>query len=265
VNDKSRGLLPFRVWQLFDLMVEAVRNDDPVEFIAAVGVMAHYVGDACQPLHISYKFNGDPDHLENGAPRGFGVHEAYESAMLNHHAPEILEKLNNLLGIASGQPGMHGLTDFAVTGHDAAVRVVDLMRTAFNTISPDAIIDTFVEEPDRMYERHGKQTIELLAQGARYLAMIWESAWRAGGGKLTSLAGAEPEALAHKYLDTTWAQSFTLDHIGTVLNGQPTSANNRDARSNTRPSRRRSIPNSPTRSRLPIRPKRKHAIKKKKS
>ena len=116
-----------------------------------------------------------------------------------------------------------------------------------------------------MYERHGKQTIELLAQGARYLAMIWESAWRAGGGKLTSLAGAEPEALAHKYLDTTWAQSFTLDHIGTVLNGQPTSANNRDARSNTRPSRRRSIPNSPTRSRLPIRPKRKHAIKKKKS
>ena len=26
------------------------------------GILSHYVGDSCQPLHISYKFNGDPGH-----------------------------------------------------------------------------------------------------------------------------------------------------------------------------------------------------------
>lgn len=217
VKDKSRGLLPFRVWQLFDLMVAAAAKNDPAEFIAAGGVMAHYVGDACQPLHISYKFNGNPDELVAGKPRGTGVHEAYESHMLNRHGPEMLEALNRVLGLEPGKTASHGLTPFAKNGHDAAVQVVDLMRKAFQTISPDDIINTFVEAPDQLWNRHGEATVALLAEGARSLALIWESAWLQGEGKISNLGAVKPEQLSAKYLDKEWAPSKTLDHIAPLL------------------------------------------------
>jgi hypothetical protein len=61
VGDTERGLLPFRVWQFFDEMVDAANHKDATRFVAAAGICAHYVGDACQPLHISYMFNGEPN------------------------------------------------------------------------------------------------------------------------------------------------------------------------------------------------------------
>src|SRR5262249_28309936 len=52
VDVLHRGILPFRVWQIFDRMKEFAVND-PSGFIAAAGILAHYVGDASQPLHGS--------------------------------------------------------------------------------------------------------------------------------------------------------------------------------------------------------------------
>ena len=54
----DEGALPFRVWQLWDLMVAALKKKDVKTFLAAGGVMAHYVGDASQPLHTSYLHHG---------------------------------------------------------------------------------------------------------------------------------------------------------------------------------------------------------------
>src|SRR5678810_1280563 len=51
---QAMGLLPFRVWQIYEAMVEFVKNGQRDEFICAAGTLAHYVGDACQPLHISF-------------------------------------------------------------------------------------------------------------------------------------------------------------------------------------------------------------------
>ena len=39
------------------------------KFVCAAGILSHYVGDACQPLHISYLFNGDPDRAKPGLVR----------------------------------------------------------------------------------------------------------------------------------------------------------------------------------------------------
>lgn len=39
-----RGLLPFRVWQLFDAMVEFASNNEPDKFVCAAGVLTHYLG-----------------------------------------------------------------------------------------------------------------------------------------------------------------------------------------------------------------------------
>ena len=56
----DRGLLPFRVWQFFDEMVAAVKAKDVTRFVAAAGLVTHYVGDACQPLHGSVYADGYP-------------------------------------------------------------------------------------------------------------------------------------------------------------------------------------------------------------
>ena len=52
-----RGILPFRVWQHFERMKEFAATD-PGKFIAAAGTLAHYVGDASQPLHGSTMSDG---------------------------------------------------------------------------------------------------------------------------------------------------------------------------------------------------------------
>jgi len=239
IKDPSRGLLPFRVQQLYQLMVKASHDNDPANFVAAAGAMAHYVGDACQPLHISYKFNGDPDHKEpdgNGkmVKRGDGVHEAYEAHMLNKHAPELLSRLNTKLNIAPGQLGTHGRTDFCASSHDAAVKVVDLMRAAFGTITPDDIIDVFVSDESKLWDRFGEQTVDLIADGSRCLALLWDSAWRAGGGKITVLGSVDKDALKTRYNDPKWAPSLKLADISSELDGSgPGSGNSSGSKKRT--------------------------------
>lgn len=186
IHDSSRGLLPFRVWQLYELMVSAAAAGDAKGFVAAAGVMAHYVGDSCQPLHISYKFNGDPDRKdpETGEIYGHEVHSAYESDMLRSHAPEMLARLNTELGISPGHLGSHGFATFCASGHDAAVATVEVMVNCVRDNSVDAIINSFVEDPKKMWGQFGEDTVKVLAEGSRSLAMIWESAWRQPGNAI---------------------------------------------------------------------------------
>jgi hypothetical protein len=100
---EHRGLLPFRVWQIFDAMVEFAGQGLMKEFVCAAGVLTHYIGDACQPLHISYLHDGDPlrpiEHTfskgkkegeEELRPLGQGVHSAYEDTMVNDNRAAIL-------------------------------------------------------------------------------------------------------------------------------------------------------------------------------
>jgi hypothetical protein len=42
-QEESRGLLPFRVWQIYDSMVSSVRAGKVDEFVCAAGVLSHYV------------------------------------------------------------------------------------------------------------------------------------------------------------------------------------------------------------------------------
>jgi hypothetical protein len=71
--------LPFRIWQIYDEMVEFVQQKKLVDFVCAAGIMAHYVGDACQPLHTSQLHDGPPGEHS-------GVHSAFESTMLDKFA-----------------------------------------------------------------------------------------------------------------------------------------------------------------------------------
>lgn len=180
-EDKHRGALPFRVAQLYDIMVSAVRAKNITEYVCAAGVLAHYVGDACQPLHVSRLHHGEPDD-----PSDDGVHAAYEQTMLDQFAPEIVTGVNDVLdGYHAGDPGGPDL----ITGTDkAAETVVALMKRTIEAIAPRDILDAYDSHPGVgrtkfLWESFGQKTIERLADGARTLAVIWRSAWDEGGGE----------------------------------------------------------------------------------
>jgi hypothetical protein len=215
VGDDSRGLLPFRSWQIFQEMVRAAQHGDAARFVCAAGVLSHYVGDACQPLHISFMFDGIPQ--ADGSKLGKGVHAAYEDNMVDRHVAEIMAGID--------QGGNGATLPLVKSGQEAAVAVVELMQKTFDTISPKDIVDAFVAAgggpahvADALWEQFGSDTIQVMIQGCRYLALLWDSAWKLGGdAKVTELDAVEEAGLSKLYQDRKFVPSRTLDQIGPVL------------------------------------------------
>ncbi|MGO4298865.1 S1/P1 Nuclease [Leifsonia sp. RAF41] len=217
-SDK-RGLLPFRVWQFFDEMVAAVTAKDLARFVAAAGLLAHYVGDACQPLHGSMLADGLPDGT------GTGVHSAYESTMIDRHDAEIVAGIAEATAKAAA-PAV------VASGAEAAAAVVDLMDRSAKAIDPHDLVtayatvatkagDTSVAVTDALWSRFGQKTIGVLVDGALILAMIWQSAWKAADGNAlftpAQLAAIDTATLQKLYEDPGFVPSLTLDQIEAVL------------------------------------------------
>jgi hypothetical protein len=169
-----RGALPFRVAQMFDEMVKHLRAGALDKFVCVAGTMAHYVGDACQPLHVSKLHHGEHES-ENS------VHEVYETRMLDRFAAEFVDRLNTKLGSKRAQGKV-------TTAADAADLTVQLMKQTLKRLPPERILDVFRQSAGQsqtaaMWQELGDDTVAVTAQGALTLAKIWQSAW--------ALAGAE--------------------------------------------------------------------------
>jgi S1/P1 Nuclease len=237
-DQKSRGLLPFRVWQFFDEMVDAVRSKKLDRFVAAAGLVSHYVGDACQPLHGSMYADGyadqetDIEHRKEGTDEiytekshvGAGVHSAYETSMIDRYAGEIVRGLSERAGRKPKKlPPIR-------TGHQAAMAVIHLMDRAAKAIAPRDIVDTFIDAGgtnsvavyDALWDRFGTQTIHVMWDGAQVLATVWEGAWAAGGGEkigVTELKARSLSKLKALYENPKFVPSLDLDAIAKVLEG----------------------------------------------
>jgi hypothetical protein len=230
----SKGILPFRVWQFFDAMKEFARDKDAERYVAAGGILAHYVGDACQPLHGSMYSNGDPSrkvkrrHPKTGVIETVnfadGVHSAYETKMLDRRKGDLLDAI----GIAMPN-GSHGLP-LVNNGFEAAKAIVALMDKTANTLEPLKLCEFFqkhganthVATLDAMWGEFGDRTAEVMVLGIRYLAMIWQSAWEAGGGDAvpkSKLVKINQDRLRELYndQDDPLLPSLTINEIDAVL------------------------------------------------
>jgi hypothetical protein len=234
-QEESRGLLPFRAWQIYDQMVASVRAGEVDKFVCAAGILSHYVGDACQPLHISYMFNGDPDNPVDGTGRnegkqvaeGTGVHAAYEDEMVDAHVPEIMAGIDQRLAAGAVWPLVQG-------GQGAAVAVVGLMLKTFAAITPRQILEAFVplmgDKPSArakaMWDTLGDPTIDVMADGCFCLAELWDSAWQEGGGdtSINQFDAIDEETLAALYQNSDFLHSYTLNTIGPHLQNAPAAA-----------------------------------------
>jgi hypothetical protein len=234
IEEFRRGILPFRVWQYFAEMVEFVRRNQIDRFVAAAGTLAHYVGDACQPLHGSMYSDGDPSRtVQRRHPRtgeletvnyGKGVHSAYETKMIDRRKDDLLKAIRDAL-----PKDGHRLQP-VTSGKSAAGAIVQLMDDVVSKIQlqPMEICDlyeslganTHVATLDKMWDDLGERTAKAMALGIRYLAMIWESAWEQGGGARiadSALVKVDPDNIRELYLNTDFMRSFSLSQIGPAL------------------------------------------------
>ena len=231
ISDQHRGLLPFRVWQIFDAMVDFAAAGDAQSFVCAAGVITHYIGDACQPLHISYLHDGDPlrkyeytfkkgKHEGETEERayGTGVHSAYEDEMVNAFSDQILE------GLAQTPKTLK--SELLGNGFEAAQATIAMMRKTFKALPPMDIVDAFASYDgavkDRaayMWKKFGKKTITSMQSGTHLLAVLWESAWSLGEGE--SNVGATPKLTKAKAMeicgDRKFLPSMSVGQIGAVL------------------------------------------------
>jgi len=228
-TSSKRGLLPFRVWQFFDTMVDAAQRRDVDRYLAAAGLVAHYVGDACQPLHGSYLSNGLPDGT------GAGVHTAYEDAMVDRHDTLVTAGLPD--AITTGLPDADARVSRPAppaTGKEAAVAVLHLMDRTAQAIDPKTLVEAYAAVATRpddtsppvttaLWNQFGQPTIEVLADGIGTLAAIWTGAWTAGGGEdgidPAALTARDPAVLQALYQDPGFVPSLDLDQIGPQLSG----------------------------------------------
>jgi hypothetical protein len=212
----ERGLLPFRVWQFFDAMREAAAVGEADKYLCAAGLLSHYVGDACQPLHGSVLADG----YEDGS--GKGVHSTYETDMLDRHAGPIVDGIKD--EIEKAAPDLPRIS----SGKEAAAAIIALMSRSAERIPPRDLVDAYIEAGgtrtaavrDALWGRFDQQTIEVMTDGARVLARIWEGAWAEGGGgdiAEAELGAVDPERLMKLYRDLRFVESLDLDHIGPIL------------------------------------------------
>ncbi len=203
-----RGALPFRVWQMYNQMILAVENGDLVGFITAGGTMSHYVGDACQPLHISYLHHGHPGENE------YGVHSDYETILID-------KKMELLFtGVESVAKKITSNELIGKTGKSAAKRVLQLMRDTIISLPPEEVVAVWkasagVGKYNNMWDALGDRTIKNIAEGSKVLAILWQSAWKHGGGntkfKNADLVELDHMELQNRYMDKSFVPSYGMD------------------------------------------------------
>ena len=202
------GSLPFRVAQFYREMVSFVRAKKVANYVAAAGILAHYVGDAAQPLHASHLHDGSTSDEK-------GVHSQYETKMMDRYRRQIVSGVNTVL--ADRQ-----ITSRFTGTRRAAEATVELMRYVRSVLSPRQIIDAYVAAKqtantnDALWAAVGQATIDVVAEGAVYLAEIWQSAWLDGNGE--SIGWAHIDEISHATLRSLSAR-WIIGRMSTRFSG----------------------------------------------
>lgn len=242
----EEGAIPFRVWQIWDAMVAYLKAKDVIHFVAAAGVLGHYVGDASQPLHCSYMHHGVPpmktvhgrkypvprtsaEFIAFKDTKPADIHGIYEETMLEIDTAGAMTAVNNLLASTTG-PQRN-----IKSGHEAAVETVRLMFACQKRLSPKTIINADKPNTDQGPKARAtalwnkanirKATVASLADSARLLADIWKGAWKTGNGnsiaanKLIRFEEADLDNIYRK--EKKFIPSLSLDEMVTSGKFEP--------------------------------------------
>ena len=151
--------------------------------------------------------------------QGEGVHEAFESQMINKHNKDILPAVNSLIKKAP-----YTKLVMINSGKEAAAFTVGLMKDTFKTIQPSVIVNAYIKDgsefADKFWKTKGKNIVPgLFADGSHALASLWNSAWVLGDGakNMKNLSALDPEEIITLYEDETFLPSVNIHGIPAYL------------------------------------------------
>lgn len=170
--------LAFRAAFIYEQMIEFLKAGKAAEFLAAVGILAHYIEDSCCSLHLSYMHHGDPDADDFAlmAKNQKDIHGSYDWVKAGRK-PNLEAELAKSLGdFTAGGGGIK-------TPGDVARRVVQLQRTVYEILSPADLIQMFRDAGYKFrWEDIGEATIASMTEGIKLLTEIITAAWKHGHG-----------------------------------------------------------------------------------
>lgn len=183
---ESYGTAPWRVLQLYDEGVAALRARDLPKALLCLGTLGHYLADLAQPLHTTLHYDGEYHPL---AARG--VHDAIESEAFESKisAADVLQLAAHRLGTR----GIDGLTRTRV-----APELLKLVSSGWSGIAP--LIQTYAAAKNRDAGRVLASdalgnagllgfTQERMAEATLLLARVWAAAYfEAGAPRLEPIA-----------------------------------------------------------------------------
>lgn len=184
------GYLPFRIWQIYRSMVASLKDGELMDFLAAAGVLAHYVGDAAMPFHISKLHHGygpervdrkSPEYMEYKKSKAYKIHAILEEQMFEVEAANMLSLVDGSVKSLAGNRKTNLGGEFGAVKHAFA-----LMCKILTLVPPVDVVkkdDLNLNAPDRaraFFGSFGPATAECVARSCIVLADLWESAWAEG-------------------------------------------------------------------------------------
>jgi hypothetical protein len=163
------------------------------EWLRRAGYLAHYIGDAHQPLHTTDNHDGraTDNVFDLDDPEGVSVHIRYESGLLNHYTKELEQQARDLVAIhLSEHGGLQGEMDRYLA--DPAGYVAGFVWKTHQHVA--AVLDAdnkltgrrpnFPMQSGKYYEKLnsvlGQMTAVQLAQAAIATAAMWKAAAPSG-------------------------------------------------------------------------------------
>ncbi|MCU1348443.1 MAG: hypothetical protein JWO56_1473 [Acidobacteria bacterium] len=177
ISNSTPGFLPWRIAELCERLTVLWRNwrSAPAgsperrfiehDIITVSGLLGHYAGDAAQPLHTTWHFNGwveaNPNHYRNDCD----VHSRFES--------NFVDRALTLQDVQPIVPAPVLRSDYFTTAVDFVKHSSTLVEPLYRLDREHAFDDLHPIPPEAK-----AFTAERLAAGASLLRDLWWSTWR---------------------------------------------------------------------------------------
>jgi hypothetical protein len=222
VAKNERGALPFRVAQVFNELVGFLKAGKPAEALFALGVIAHYAGDATMPLHGIEEYKGQ----EHDLPKtdDLDVHKFYDRKLMEKCADlfgeGMSEEMSGASPVAIPVPANHNV---AATARSVATACLDAMVAAGERCPKERLFKAYKdawtdgEAPnyEACWEDVGKDLCWCAARGAELVAGIWLAAWKLGRGeeKLEGEGKIDASVLEELWGRPDFLECLTLEEL----------------------------------------------------
>jgi hypothetical protein len=194
------GALPFRIGQVFDLLVEYLKDLNLEWAYAAAGALIHYVADACNPAHVTEWSKGDPGWTKSQNSRFHSIWDNFtkiDEALVE----KSLSRCKVSDDVDDGQCASRDA--LKLMGHTLdKVKVGDFVDSSDPPASYAACRE-FVRSPQGM-----AKIADVVAHGCALLFSLWASAWRLGSGSRIDAQALADIPAAGLYDDVLYDPEF---------------------------------------------------------